>query len=400
MSSILFLLVLFAVAAFLRIDFFFTIFYLFAGVYVLAHLWMQGTARRLKVERHFVDRAFHGDRVAVDLRISNSGWLPIPWLYVHESLPVQLATPPSYRQVFGLGAHGQREMHYSLYCSQRGYYSLGPLAVHAGDLLGVVHPRLERLEPAYLIVYPRVVPLYRLGLPTRSPLVALPARSPLFEDPSRVMGVREYQRGDSPRRIHWTATAKMAGREAGAGTLLVKRFQPAIARETLICLDLDPQDYGQRQRYTATELAIVVAASLANHIVTHEGLPVGLIVEAHDPLVEREVQFYVPPRTGRSQLMNVLEVLARVQSAATTPFAELLRRASTRLSWGATLTIVTGRESPELLDTLVYLRRMGFAVSLILVQPAQVSAGVKERGARLNVLVHRVWEEQDLEMWP
>ena len=40
-----------------------------------------------------------------------------------------------------------------------------------------------------------------LGLPTRSPLAALATHNPVFEDPSRVTGVRDYQRGDSPRRI-------------------------------------------------------------------------------------------------------------------------------------------------------------------------------------------------------
>ena len=51
-------------------------------------------------------------------------------------------------------------------------------------------PRIgRRLERQYLTVYPKIVPLQRLGLPTRSPLAVLPSRSPLFEDTSRVMGV-------------------------------------------------------------------------------------------------------------------------------------------------------------------------------------------------------------------
>ncbi|NIN74493.1 MAG: DUF58 domain-containing protein, partial [Xanthomonadales bacterium] len=98
--------------------------------------------------------------------------------------------------------------------------------MQTGDLLGIERRSVARAEPSYLTVYPRVVPLQKLGLPTRSPLVALPAGAHLFEDPARVMGVRDYQPGDSPRRIHWTATAS-------AGRLLVKQYQPAIARETL-----------------------------------------------------------------------------------------------------------------------------------------------------------------------
>jgi uncharacterized protein (DUF58 family) len=486
-----FLIVLFIIAVVLRIDFFFTIFYLFALVYALSHIWMQSTARRLTVQRRFDDHAFCGDQVQVNLDLHNGGWLPLPWVEAHESLPVQLVAPPFHRQVFSLGPGARRRLTYHLHCHQRGYYPIGPLTVRAGDLLGLVRPRIERADPAFLIVYPRIVSLEQLGLPTRSPQVVLPAQTPLFEDPARVIGVRDYQRGDSPRRIHWTASAKATSVAAadprGGGQslplrLMVKQYQPAIARETLICLDMDERDYGQRQRYTGTELAVIVAASLANHIVVREGLPVGLLTEARDPLLNPEqnpvdadsgqrtdsgrrqagdlseatprppwsgpilvgrgrrerrtrnmgrravglrgqdtsvgwspalqrptavwatvARFALPPRSGQGHLMSLLEVLARIQtvsaaSARLGPFVDLLRHAGTILSWGATLVIVTGRETEQLFDALLYLRHAGFAVSLILVQPGLPSEGLRYRSERLSVPVYRVWEERDLSL--
>ena len=387
-----FLLVLFVIAALLRVDFFFTIVYLFSAVYVLSRLWTRHTVDRLRVQRRFTDRAFLGDQVTVDLTVHNTGWLPIPWLEVHESLPVQLAAPPFHRQVISLGPREQRHLRYTLHCRRRGYYPIGPLVMQTGDLLGITRRRQAQITPAHVIVYPRVVTLQQLGLPTRSPLVALPARSPLFEDPARIMGVRDYQRGDSPRRIHWTATAS-------AGRLLVKQYQPAIARETLICLDLDREGYGQRQRYTATELAIVAAASIANHVIVREGLPVGLTTEAQDPLLDDRVRFFLPPRPERGHLMSLLEVLARVQITAEASFANLLRRESVNLPWGATLAVITGRESETLFDTLDYLRRAGFAVTLILVQPARPPHELQEQADLLGVPVHRIWTDRDLETW-
>jgi hypothetical protein len=94
-----------------------------------------------------------------------------------------------------------------------------------------------------------------------------------------------------------------------------------------------------------------------------------------------------------------LEVLARVQVAPEASFAELLRRAGVDLAWGATLTVITGRESEALFDTLLNLRRAGFAVALILVQPGRPSAELRKRSDLLNLPVHRVWRERDLETW-
>jgi uncharacterized protein (DUF58 family) len=385
-----FLLILFLVAIILRIDFFFTVVYLLFAVYLLSRLWTRRMVDRLEVKRRFIDHAFPGEEVGVDVTLHNAGWLPIPWLEAHESLPVDLTAPPFHREVISLDPRQRHQFHYTLNCRRRGYYPIGPLMMQTGDLLGILGRKRAEVAAEHVIIYPRVVPLQQLGLPTRSPLAALPAPAPLFEDPTRVMGVRDYQRGDSPRRIHWTATASV-------GRLLVKRYQPAIARETLICLDLDEKNYGRRQRYTATELAIVVAASIANHIITREKLPAGLSTEAWDPLLDGRTRFSLPPRSERGHLMNLLEVLARVQITNVTPLADLLRQESVYLPWGATLTVITGRESQALFETLVYLRRTGFAVALILVQPSRPSTGLQGQADLLGVPVHRVWKEQDLE---
>jgi hypothetical protein len=69
------------------------------------------------------------------------------------------------------------------------------------------------------------------------------------------------------------------------------------------------------------------------------------------------------------------------------------------LAWGATLTVITGRESEALFDTLLNLRRAGFAVALILVQSGRPSTELRKRSDLLNLPVHRVWRERDLETW-
>jgi uncharacterized protein (DUF58 family) len=389
-NFILFLVILFLIAAFLHVDFYFTIAYLFFAVYGLSRLWLTRAVKGLHVKRNFVERAFCGDRVRVELVLHERSWLPLPWLQVDELLPLPLVSSPFRTEVISLGPHQQQCLSYTLTCHQRGYYPVGPLTLRTGDLLGAIRQPPIHIEAERIIVYPRIVPLSRLGLPTHSPLAALPARSPLFEDQTRLLGVRDYQAGDSPRRIHWTASAS-------AGRLLVKRYQPAIARETLICLDLDEANYEGRRRYTATELAIVVAASIANHIVIHEKLPVGLASEAHDSVSGKPAHFFLAPRSERAHLMKLLETLARVQVTTATPFADILRRESLRLPWGATLAVITGKASEALFDSLVYLKRAGFAVALILVDPPHDPrlASIEKQGQAFAVPVHHVWREMD-----
>ena len=392
-----FVLLLLLIAALLRVDFFFTVIYFLVAILVLSRLWVGRAAGRLRVERRFVERAFTGDQVEVELRVPNGGWLPLPWLELSDSVPLPLQAAPFGRRVLSLGPHEEERIRYRLTCRRRGYYTLGPATARTGDLFGIARRALTWHTARPLIVYPRVVPLRRLELPTRTPLVALPARVPLFEDPSRVMGVRDYRRGDSPRRMHWPATAR-------TGRLVVKQYQPAIARETLICLDLDRGSYAGERRHDAPELAIVAAASFANHVVVREGLPVGLLTSAWDPLAGARADFTLPPRVGRAQLIGLLEILARVEVAPATEaagadgaegadFVERVRRARADLSWGTTVVVITGRESDGLHETLLGLRRGGFAPTLLLVQPD----GSRGIGDPPGVPVQRIWRVEDLE---
>lgn len=392
-NFIVFILILFALAALLRIDFFFSILYLFAGVYVLSHLWSRRMLKNLRISRALPQRAFLGDRVTVTLKLENLSRLPIPWLLLSETLPIALTSPPFLRQVITLSGKASFSLPYTLYARQRGYYLIGPLSLQTGDLLGLKRQLTSSAAADYLIIYPKIIPIAQLGLPTHSPQVILPTPVPLFQDPARLIGVRDYYPGDNPRQIHWPATAT-------TGQLLIKQFQPAIARDNLICLNLDRDDYAQYgYPDPAIELAIVVAASLANHMLGFEKLPVGLSVTAIDPLIQSQQNFQLPPRKGRGQLIQILEILARVQAATQTQFLERLRREAVHLSWGTTLMVITSGESQELLETLLLLKGSGFQPTLVLVQPPGRQQSRVDLTRKLNIPVYRIRREKEVEIW-
>jgi uncharacterized protein (DUF58 family) len=396
------LLGLFVLAALLRIDTYFTILYLLALTYVLGRMWARRAMEQLQTHRTLVNRAFPGEEIPVSLTVTNNGWLPVPWVEMHDSLPVDLISPPFYKRVISLAPHQTRNFTYTLTCRKRGYYIIGPMRWHTGDLLGFAPRLTAQREAEYVIVYPQIVPLQKLELPTHSPLASLPAPHPLFEDTSRVIGVRPYQAGDSPRHIHWTASAHNR-------TLLVKRYRPAIARETMICLDLDQEDYPFTRLYAASELAIVTAASIANHVAVRESLPVGLATQAIDPLQNAARTMQLPPGQERTHLMGILEILARAQTYSREqvppsdhplplPFSEFLRDVAMHLTWGTTLVIITGRKVDALIDVIAYLKQQGLAIALILVMPDAPSEIVKNESEILNLPVYHVWQEEDLEV--
>jgi uncharacterized protein (DUF58 family) len=387
------MLALLLLAGVLRIDLYFAIVYFLLAIYLLSRLWLRQVYRQLHVARRFTDRVFCGEQVTVDLVIRNGSRLPIPWLEIAESTPRELTVDEVADRVISLGPRDRTGIQYTLAARRRGYYRIGPLSVEAGDILDIERKRGQWVEDRPLVVYPRVVPLGRVTLPSNSALVSLPARSPLFEDPSRIVGVRAYQRGDSPRRIHWTATAR-------AGELLVKQYEPAIARETLVCLDLDSAVYERRSVTEGIEMAVVVVASLANRIIVSEGLPAGVLTHAHDPLTSEETTFLLPARRERRHLVTILELLARVQPTTDTPMGNLLRRHRLELPWGTTIVVVTGGIDDALAETALLLRRNGVPVSAILIRPPGPGAeSHAARWAATGAPLRRVWTDRELVAW-
>jgi len=387
-----FIFALFIAAAFMNLDFIFYILYIFFGIYLLGKLWARQAMRAIRHRRVLPsDRAFLGEVLQAELEIVNAGLFPLPWVRLRDTLPLELHAASSFHRVISLLSHEHVTLAYQLHCRRRGYYQLGPLFVWAGDLFGVAQEVKQEHELQPLTVYPKIVPLRHVALPSQSPFGELPSRQRIFEDPTRVIGVRDYTSGDSLRHINWKTSANV-------GRLQVKKYEPAISLETGLFLNLNGEEYDIRSRGDASELAIVVASSIANHLV-EKRQAVALATNGLDPLAGEVRAVSLPPRKGRGHLMKLLEVLARIEARPTFPFTELLRRESVILSWGTTAIIITPQETEELFAALLQLRRQGFHVVLIIVEMGRNFTQTRQRAAQIGIPAYHIWRESDLDMW-
>ncbi len=388
---LLFLAALFLIAIFLREDFVFTLIYLVLGTYILSRGWGQRAAGQVAVQRTAPARLFLGEQAQVNLKIENRSWLPLPWLQIHESLPPELGAQANIQQVVSLAGGGKTEISYWLNARRRGYYPVGPLSLYSGDLFGVVDQRRRDFKADHLVIYPKIVPLSRVALPSQSPLGTLRHTQPLFEDPSRVTGKRDYLPGDSLRRIDWKTSAS-------SGRLQVKKYEPSIALDTELFLNLHIPDYDARHRYDDSELAVTVAASLANWVV-NQRQSVGLATNGADSLSEDGLSMPIPPRGGRGHLMRVLEVLARVEAGETTPLAELLWRQRPYLPWGTTQIVITPGVPDEVFDALFQSRQAGLGSLIVLAGAAAGYQAIREKASFFGFPLVSIEKERDLDIW-
>jgi uncharacterized protein (DUF58 family) len=360
---------------------------------LVARVWDRSSLVGLSYRRQLgQSRAFFGEEISLAVEITNAKPLPLAWLEVEDSVPgvgvtvVPGALSPSHvpqRRLLGILLsirwYERVRRHYRIRCNGRGFHVFGPATLRTGDVFGLSIREMIVDSEDVLLVYPRIVSVDNLGLPAADPFGTLAQRQQwLFEDPLRTVGVRDYRPGDSPRRVHWKATAR-------AGELQVKLLEPTSTPRLVVLLNVSTAETNwswQGYDPEVLEDAITVAASVASWAVEH-GYQVGLIGNARawrSPATLR-----LPPSRDARQLMHILEALARLVPMATMPIDELVRLERGALPYGCTVVVVTGTVGEPLLRELTGMRRAGHRPVVL-----QVADPPWPAGAQDGVVVQRV----------
>lgn len=337
----------------------------------LARLWWHHGLSAVTYRRRFsANRAFFGEELVLELTTENAKPLPLGWLEVVDEFPSALevvgaALEPSnkpltriFRAFFSIGPYERVRRRYRLRCVTRGYHRFGPATLTTGDLFGFAAREQDSPLVDYLIVYPRVVPLTALGLPARQPLGDRVSAQPLVEDPLYFTGARPYIPGDSPRRVHWRASAR-------TGVLQTKQYERSATSVVALFLDTNTFEHPwEGIDPTVLELAITVTASLAADRL-EAGWQVGLFANAPVSGADRFRFIRVAPSRHPAQLGRILEALARLIPGTGFRIEETLAREATALPWGATVVVVTANVTAGLQRMLARLARQGHRPVLV-----------------------------------
>lgn len=199
---------------------------------------------------------------------------------------------------------------------RRGIYRVQSITFSSCFPLGMVFCQREicfkfdqpdsKETPPETVVYPKVYPVngnFLQQLNVVTPNVGLLSRKSSFNQQTAIVrGVREYQRGDSPRIIHWASSAK-------TGKLLSREFEA----EGLPAFDLlidSKWDWGTEEMY---ELALITAASLIT--LGHRwGLSPKLIVRNQVLVIEPPMM--APGLTASIEMLARLEPFKRTEEIA------------------------------------------------------------------------------------
>ena len=333
-------------------SFFFRFFYallLLLGVgLVWAWLNLQGlniTLRRTSI------RGQVGGFLEGWVQVENRTRFPKSWLEVVEvtDLPVESAG-----RGVALVREQSRAWKIETHLTRRGVFNTGQVEVVSQDPFGMFRLRRRFLQPQGYVVVPATHPL-----PDLDPrIAALPSDSRTtrhWENTTTdVASVRDYQAGDSFRRIHWPYTARM-------NSLMVKEFDIGISAEAWVVVDMQQGVHLGEAADNTEETSVTVAASLVNRLV-EMSLPVGLAMDGNNNYIFR-------PDSSPEHLGRLMEALAEVKAVGTTSIERFLYDLRPTLNRFNTLTLITPSGLTNWVPALTALKRQGISVSVVLIDP-------------------------------
>lgn len=313
-----------------------------------AWLWVRLARGPMRLERRIgTAERFEGDDVEVELLLERSARVPPASLVLVE-------------EVAGLGErrtplasnHGR----YTLAGVRRGRYLFLEVRAVLEDAFGLQRAEIPLAAPWTLLVYPRLAELDRLFSEGGS--YAQDGRRLLLRRPSGfdLHSVREYERGESLRKVHWRSTAKR-------GELMVKELEDAPRDEVAVLLDAEASTVVGE----SFDVQVRAAGSLllAQAKRGRRGL---LVVNGARRTVQRVHSYETDWR-------QAYDLLAAAEPDGHAPAAALLADEGSSFARALELTVVTAAVSPALVERLLQRALTQRRAALVFVDAASFGAG-------------------------
>ena len=295
----------------------------------------------IHISRYIPQQAYEGEKITVNIKIKNRISLFDCSIQIEDIFPASARAKSPTIYLNGI-AKGEMRFSYQQECYKRGRYKIGPFKIKVFEPLGMFY--LEKSLSVYseLIVYPRTFQVQSL------PFILGHLAPRYGEQTTRISGnyeefygIREYQKEDGWRRIHWRSTARLS-------ELMVKHFEQSSQwRATLVLDCAKTNNIGQGKENTF-EYSIKILASLMKYLL-HKNASFGFLADDGDNI-------HLPMNKGRDHFYRIMDKLAVIESSGDTKIHHLLARCQWSIPDSSSLIIATNSFDQNTVKFLNYLK--------------------------------------------
>lgn len=354
------------------------IFMTFVVIGFQSYIYHRWGLKNIEYRRSFSESAVvEGEKVEMIDEISNKKLLPVPWLRLESKISKHLQFQVDeqsdhaidhggfHRTLFSLMSYQRIRRRHQLTCTKRGHYRFGRVDLSTGDVFGFSEAVDHVEAEAEIIVYPKLVPLEEIPLPSHSWLGDVVVRRWIIEDPFLTSGVREYAPGDPLNAIHWKATAR-------TNELQVSKRDFTSDHHLMIYLNFNQTGdiWMPIVDRDLIEESISYVASIAQYTIA-KGIETGLGCNSYTSDQPKE-SIRIQPENSKQQLTYIFETLAKVEVASHESIDVFLNEDIEKKVRGTDILLVTSLMTDSMQERIEKLEELGNAVEVLLLESEEV----------------------------
>ncbi len=290
-----------------------------------------------------------GDDLWIEYKLTNMSLVPAAFILMTFVVSKRLGEMEFPSESAYFGPYQMITIRKKVTLKNRGFFTIGKLIVDIRDPLGLFIREVVFDRAIDLTVYPKVHDISRFELPAREFFGRISVETKTHEDFTSLKTIREYQRGDSMKKIHWKLSSKLEHP-------YVKEFD--LSADTKVYLMMDGYKKTiQPENLDLQDGLVEITISLVHYFLQHD-VSVALVCNT---LKKLSIESKDMARFG----MYLEELTGYIPTGEQT-FVEFLRAETNKIYYGSTMIAVTDRITEDLLYSLLGLREKSFDALLIL----------------------------------
>ncbi|WP_078546748.1 DUF58 domain-containing protein [Litchfieldia alkalitelluris] len=341
---------------------------------IIFHKW---GLTNIEYKRVFSQKtAFEGEEIEMIDQISNRKLLPVFWLRLESKINTTLKfdkkTQPNieihdeefHRSFFSFLPYQRITRKQKVTCMKRGYFRFKTVSISTGDLLGFGETFKSLHAMAEIKIYPKILSMDEIPLPTHSWLGDLLVKRWIIDDPFVRSGIRDYTYGDSLSSVNWKSTAR-------TGVLQVNKNDFSADHHLMIYLNFDQTEDIWRpiNDKEVIEKGISYAATIGEYAIS-KGVSTGfgcnsyLIDDLTTSPIKESVRIH--PSSGNQQTTQLFDTLAKLELDMTLSFHYFLDEDIENELKGTDILILTSIYTERMRERVEQLEALGNSVEILM----------------------------------
>lgn len=300
-----------------------------------------------------------GESVKLIVKLCNEDIILYPFIHVSFFGSHSLFNSDSYSKSLCITPFSRKEFVFDMECRYRGQYEVGISDIYIEDFFGLIKLQYRISETKKIIVYPKIEHIGKFDVFSTNSFDTQNSSQGTMEDINNIKDMRNYQYGDSYRKIHWKLSARN-------NKLMIKNYQNTSDANVNILLDLRPGTHSSEINIIFEDKLIEAAVAILNYYL-YRGIPVNYLY--FDQKIE------ILRASNRIEFDFIYKTLSTVifdQTASLADIVQLHYESSTNTN---DMVILTSMLDVELYNEIYKAQMTNHSICLIYISPKTIVAG-------------------------